>query len=151
MLSLPCAQFFERLADSPPGGLGDSGFSEAAPRERWAYLHTLFLNTVPMFRNREPCSSGSSGYGTQDRRVKEGTYQRRACRSLAGFLVSQARALITCNRPREEGGTKPKGQFLLGLSFSTANHSQPLFSRRPLYACLPGCPRSSQVSQSPSS
>lgn len=32
----------ERLADSPPGGLGDSGFSEAAPRERWAYLHTLF-------------------------------------------------------------------------------------------------------------
>lgn len=32
----------EKLADSPHGGLGDSGFSEAAPQERWAYLHTLF-------------------------------------------------------------------------------------------------------------
>lgn len=32
----------ERLADSPHGGLGDSGFSEVAPWERWTYLHTLF-------------------------------------------------------------------------------------------------------------
>ena len=65
------------------------------------------LNTVPVFRNREPYRSGSSGYRTQDRRVEEGTYQQcGAHRSLAGFLVSHL--AFTCNRPREEGGTERK-------------------------------------------